>query len=416
MNTAYTPEQLARGAIWAGIVRLAGLYPFHAAVLRQFRLTLSPAVGTMGVTTAARGGVLLLYNPEFVLSLTATELGGVLLHEVHHVVLDHLSADPAEYPDRWARTVAEEVTVNEFVKEPLPEGCIHLGLFPALPAMESTDERYHRLTRVRDRFPLALPALGSGGTGETGAGGGVLIDNHEVWEEARKNPAAARKAVAAAVQQAVLEAGGVPPELVDAVRSLGVGTIAGSGVHALRRDRSGSLDWKRLLRRYVGEVLRPQPAFDRPPRRCPELVGVLPGRRSLATDATVVAVIDTSGSISEEVLEQIDGELRRMSRTHTLHVVECDCVIHRVSRRVSRLGEVTGRGGTDFRPPLEPEFLKRLRADLVVYFTDGFGPAPESPPHVPVIWCLVPGGQAPALWGRVVAMGPGPEGSHDEND
>jgi hypothetical protein len=143
----------------------------------------------MGVTTGGNGSVLLLFNPDFVLSLPAAELGGVLLHEVHHVVLDHLLADPADYPDRWARTVAEEVTVNEFVKEALPAGGIHLSLFPGLPEMESTDERYRRLARITDRFPIELTGLLLGG----GTGAGRLIDTHAVWEEARKNRDAARK-------------------------------------------------------------------------------------------------------------------------------------------------------------------------------------------------------------------------------
>jgi hypothetical protein len=49
-----------------------------------------------------------------------TSWSGVLLHEVHHVVFGHVVADPDDFPDRWARIVAEEVTVNEFVTEPLP--------------------------------------------------------------------------------------------------------------------------------------------------------------------------------------------------------------------------------------------------------------------------------------------------------
>ena len=44
---------------------------------------------TCGVTTGGNCSVLLLFNPDFVLSLPAAELGGVRLHEVHHVVLDH---------------------------------------------------------------------------------------------------------------------------------------------------------------------------------------------------------------------------------------------------------------------------------------------------------------------------------------
>lgn len=409
MTTNYTPSQLAEGTIRTASARLAGLYPFHAAVLRQFVPTLSPGVGTMGVT-ASRGGVLLLFNPDFVLALPAAELGGVLLHEVHHVVFEHLLADPANYPDRWARVVAEEVTVNEFVKEPLPAGGIHLGLFPGLPEMESTDERYRRLARVVNRLPIDLSCSAA----VPAEGAIIVVDNHTVWETARENQKAAQKAVAAAVQQAVLESGGVPPALAAAVRALGAGTLPGSDVYAVRGDKAGRLDWRRLLRRYVGEVLAPRPAFDRPPRRCPELVGVLPGVRRLATSASVVAVIDTSGSIGDDVLEQIDGELRRMSRTHTVHVVECDCAIHRVSRRASRLGTVIGRGGTDFRPPLEPHFLRKLRAGIVVYFTDGDGPAPDRAPPVPVVWCLVPGGQTPATWGRVIPMHPAASANDDD--
>ena len=40
----------------------------------------------------------------------------------------------------------------------------------------------------------------------------------------------------------------------------------------------------------------------------------------------------------------------------------------------------------------------------MVYFTDGFGPAPAEPPPVPVVWCLVPCGQPPAPWGRVSGL------------
>ena len=61
-------------------------------------------------------------------------------------------------------------------------------------------------------------------------------------------------------------------------------------------------------------------------------------------------------------------------------------------------------GGTDLRPPFEPEILCKLRPDVVVYFTDGCGPAPERPPRMPVIWCLTPIGDPPARWGHVVRM------------
>jgi predicted metal-dependent peptidase len=233
-----------------------------------------------------------------------------------------------------------------------------------------------------------------------------VIDDHGIWREALQDAESARRAVADLVQGAAVEAGGLPEELQEALCA-GVGSAAGDGVYVLRGDRSGELDWRRLLRRYAGEVLQPRPAYHRPPRRFPGLVGILPGRYRAGDRPAVLAVIDTSGSICDESLEEIDGELRRLARSHPVHVVECDCAVHRTYPYRGRLEYVTGRGGTDFRPPLEPPLLRRLRAELVIYFTDGEGPAPEEPPPVPLIWCLVPGGEPPAPWGRVVRMDPG---------
>lgn len=35
-------------------------------------------------------------------------------------LFEHVFADPAEFPNRWARVVAEEVSTNEWVLGPLP--------------------------------------------------------------------------------------------------------------------------------------------------------------------------------------------------------------------------------------------------------------------------------------------------------
>ena len=149
--------------------------------------------------------------------------------------------------------------------------------------------------------------------------------------------------------------------------------------------------------------------FNRPPRRFPELVGILPGRRRQAARPRVMAVIDTCGSMTDELLERVDAELAWMARQFAVTVVECDAAIRRVYRYRS-LGSVLGRGGTDFRPPLERAFLRRHRADLVVFFTDGSARPPHRRRGRPVVWCLTPGGRPPATWGRVIKMGEADEG------
>ncbi|MBM4148956.1 MAG: hypothetical protein FJ224_07920 [Lentisphaerae bacterium] len=115
------------------------------------------------------------------------------------------------------------------------------------------------------------------------------------------------------------------------------------------------------------------------------------------------AVIDTSGSLDDEMLADISAELASMSRHFQVRVVECDAVVRRVYD-CRPITDVQGRGGTDLRPPFEKDFLRRERSDIVVYFTDGLGPAPRNPPAIPVIWCLTPGGQKPSRWGGEIRM------------
>lgn len=141
----------------------------------------------------------------------------------------------------------------------------------------------------------------------------------------------------------------------------------------------------------------------RPPRRFPDLVGIVPGKHRRGEPPKIMAVVDTSGSITPELLELIDAELRLLARHYAVVVVECDAEIHAVYD-YRPLGSVSGRGGTDFRPPFDREFLQKHRPDLVVYFTDGRGPAPDQKPGVRVVWCLVPGEEPPAEWGRVIRM------------
>jgi predicted metal-dependent peptidase len=395
----HAQAQQAAGKIKLAMARMANRYPFHARVLEQFVLQTRPAVGTMGVTVAG-DKVLLLFNPEFVLETPTDELGGVLLHEIHHVVLGHVTADPLEFSDRWARIVAEEVTVNEFVKEPLPDGVITLDQFPSLPPRESTAQRYERLKKVAkdQRFPIHVDAIWIAGPGK----GRQTLDDHRVWGEVVDRQSA-QEVLAEVLQQASWQVE-VPESLHDALQALGIGVTPGSEQYQVHGDVPGRLDWRQLLRRYVGQALGPSPSLNRPPRRFPDLIGIAPSRNHRPLKPKVLAVLDTSGSIMDETLEEIASELRRLARSYMVIVCECDAVIHNVYPFRGKLESVIGRGGTDLRPPFEPAFLRQHRPDCLVYFTDGYGQAPDRPPQKPVIWCLVEGGQPPCPWGMVVPM------------
>jgi len=182
----------------------------------------------------------------------------------------------------------------------------------------------------------------------------------------------------------------------------GPGDDPGSETSRLAKG-AGRQPWQALLRRYVGRQLERRPKFSRPPRRFPQLAGLVPGWGRSGAKPRILAAIDTSGSLTDEMLAEISAELALMARRFDVTVAECDTRIH-VVYPYRPITSVHGRGGTDLRPPLQQEFLRKHKADLVVYFTDGFGPAPAKPPRIPVIWCLTEAGVKPAAWGAEIKM------------
>jgi predicted metal-dependent peptidase len=134
------------------------------------------------------------------------------------------------------------------------------------------------------------------------------------------------------------------------------------------------------------------------------MLGMVPGRLRRPNRASVMTILDTSGSIGVRDLALIVSEIELIAATNDVIVVECDAAIRRVYPFTARLTMVQGRGGTDLRPPLESEFLAKHRPALAIYFTDGYGPAPSQRPRIPVLWCLTATGRRPATWGREVRL------------
>ena len=462
---------IARGKIELTIDRLNSKYPLHAGILAQWRLEESAEVGTVGV--GFRDDRLrLVYSPGFVESIGMDELMGVLHHEVNHVLFGHVFHEPGEREDGQARTIAEEVTVNEWVPEPLPATPVLLEQYPFLPENESTEERYEKLWKRSKRSALAAPrgapsrgvpsgskqkssnSVGAGsaqssGTGQAkqnaqgGQGGAApqrtgaqtggnpqqaprptsngvpTTDDHSIWAEVRNDKAQAEQA---AKMDIALAWGNLNPEErakvsnpfdaiamaaaeeagFDGIMAIGIGTEAGDREESLDAGQ-GRIPWQTVLRRHVGRLVELRPVFGRPPRRFPNMAGIIPGKGRFSQKPKVMAVIDTSGSMTVAMLEAISAELGLMAKRYDVLVVECDVQIHR-TYPYRPIVSVMGRGGTDFRPPFEQGFLNEHCPDLVVYFTDGYGPVPARAPTIPVIWCIAEDGVEPAEWGTKIAL------------
>ncbi|MEQ7845765.1 vWA domain-containing protein [Nocardioides kribbensis] len=111
---------------------------------------------------------------------------------------------------------------------------------------------------------------------------------------------------------------------------------------------------------------------------------LLPGTRRPVP--AVAMVVDTSGSVDDVLLGramgEVDGALKALGIADAqLTVLACDAAVHAVNRiRDIRDTELAGGGGTDLRVGLRAASDLKPRPDLVVVFTDGYTPWPDTPP------------------------------------
>jgi predicted metal-dependent peptidase len=255
-----------------------------------------------------------------------------------------------------------------------------------LPANEDTETRYERL---KDIIPDVRV---------------ITIDDHATWAEIMANGQLASAVVKVVVAQAWDKLSPeqkskitLPPQVREAVEK----AVREAGSMVIDAG-ANSVPWQTILKKYVGRALMRRPMFGRVPRRFPELVGVIPATGRSKTKPHIVFCLDTSGSMTASVLCDISAELVCIAKSHQVTVIEADDAVRAVYKFRGPLTSVTGRRGTDFR--LAFEEAAKLKPDLLIYGTDGFGKAPAPAPRFETIWLLTPSGRKPTSWGREVRM------------
>lgn len=123
---------------------------------------------------------------------------------------------------------------------------------------------------------------------------------------------------------------------------------------------------------------------------------VCPSRNDVQV-ANVAVIVDTSGSATDEMLEEALGHIRAM-----LHTVKAWVTVLAADTEVWAAGRVTsalqakqlliGGGGTRMNEAIACVVKLRPRPDIIVALTDGLTPWPDTPLFMPVIAAIFQGG------------------------
>ena len=339
--------------------------------------------------TAATDGRKIFFNEEFLNSLPSQEQNALMLHEVLHMALLHVIRRQNRDPFIW--NIAADIVVNDLIKRntsfPLPKGAIVDNRFQD----KSVEYIYEALLKSGGykgyKLPIAdilIPSEIDNGDGEGKSSktkdiniskslSGEEIDEIEAfWKdkmEILKNTPE---------HQLSKTQGNLPAGIGQEISTI----------------LEPEVDWRHALWKYVGKT----PAdFDELDRRF-----IYKGLylESLLTEAVEVSVcIDTSGSVSDELLMQFTGELKGILRSYpnvkcSLFFADTDLAGPYEIDRIEQMPKAIGRGGTSFVPFFD--YLKKHGEEnsllgnnkLSIYFTDGFGDFPQQEPDNPTMWLV----------------------------
>ena len=332
------------------------------------------------VDTAATDGKKILVNEKFLNSLKSSEQNALLLHEVLHMALLHVTRRGQRDPFIW--NIAADIVVNDLIlrntKFKLPQGAI----FNKKYKDKSVEYIYEDLLKddKYKKFEFKTWFLDildqKKNENEKDAKGERLTDDEieeveSFWRDKL---------------EVLKNADQFDPN------NEGQGTMPGGMGIEIESILEPEVDWRHALWKYVGKT----PAdFDDLDRRFFYRGLYLEG---LLTEALNVSVcIDTSGSVSDRLLEQFFAELKGILRSYP-HV-KCNLFYGDTElfgpypiESIEEIPKAMGRGGTSFKPFFK--YLEKNDNNLVgshrvsIYFTDGYGDFPTKKPIDPTMWLV----------------------------
>ena len=348
-------------------VRMAiGQEPFFGALALRLDWVADEQCPTM-----ATDGKSVIYNPAWVLQISAEELKAVAIHEIMHVALMH----PLRIGDRdpMRCNIAMDYAINILLHEcnyNLPDGALLDWQYKGL----SWEQIYAMLPEQKDVY-RGKPKDGSNPKDGPYENGDVLKPSG-TKEELSKLEEDIQVNVAQAESHAKM-AGKLPGALKDLIASA----------------REPEEDYRHLFAKFMAPIYPRDYTWQRPSRRFMGQDMYLP---SVLKDGVgkIVVGMDTSGSVPHNVLENFLGMINHFLaqvRPEETHVLYCDSTVYkhdtyRAGRPMDLSGQKMQSGGTRFSPVFEYAQEKGIKPRCYVYLTDmwcyDFGPDPG----VPVIW------------------------------
>lgn len=392
--------------------------PFYGVISRRVNKVRSQRIPTAAVTVI-NDMFIMLWNAGFFTRIApdAARAGkyrrkakGVMIHEYLHLVLEHVMtrSEGMKYPmlANWAFDLAINCMIR---RDMLPDGLLIPGepldvpedsegiyrpdemeeykkmsaFIQSLPKMKASEWYYDALLEhIKQNSPNMLenkdwgkPVDQRGGSAGTGKGipdsvkkgFGKLgnFDSHDGWDEVSEDE---REFIRERVKNILRDAANHADN-----HARGWGSCPSELQTLIRKLISNQVDWRALLRQFIGfsQHLNKTSSIKRLNRRYPY---IHPGNRR-ARGATLWVYIDQSGSVCDEDIALLFGELDNLSKKVDFRVYFFDTEVDEDfidwRRGQKHPAQRHRMGGTDFNAPTNHANKNKGQMDGILILTDG---------------------------------------------
>lgn len=357
---------------------------------------------TMGVGII-NGRITLVYNTDFLETLTDRQAIEILKHEALHLINEHLirgqGAREKDATKHKMENIAQDCAINQYLDKKIIDsiGGVTLERFGELltnrpksfslkPNM-TAEYYYDHLAIEKDHREQQKGGQGQPQAGQgqgSGQGGKSLqeqledlgMDDHGMFGEMD------------ALDRAMLEDS--IRKAAESAKGDGAGKLPSEVEELMKLKKKPTVSWQRELRQFIGAGSRAEKTTSRSRRN--RRYGITFAGYKRDYKAKILVVLDTSGSMSgdrtEKVLSEIYGIYKASPETK-IDIVECDAEIRDVFTYEGKGDfKITGRGGTQMVPGLK--YAEDNKYDGVIMLTDGefWGEDFKSHNKVKSLWVI----------------------------
>lgn len=371
--------------------------------------------------TACTDGMRITFGPDFLDSLSDSELDFVMMHEILHVVLQHcLRKDNRDHEEF---NIACDVVVNSniLLENNMSRNSITLKKYGESMHIAPDGKEGYEYTAEQVYNMLPKMKKRKGPSNDNGVATGrakqkISDEEHKpvwLWDDHSRWGMYEEDATLRDVWVKRFEDAAEAISIRDPSNTRGL--LPGFAKRILEELRKPQTDWRIILNDFIQEEVVDY-SFSPPDRRFDDNPFFLPdfnGKDDMVEN--ILFMIDTSGSMSDKMItaayseikgaiDQFDGKLSGWLGFFDAAIIEPKPFANEEEFKIIR---PAGGGGTDFQ--IIFEYVHKHMSDKppasIIILTDGFAPFPQEKlaGGIPVLWLLNNDTVDPP-WGKVARI------------